>query len=351
MGNSSEKEITSLTSYLNYIESLQNEHSNKTSFFRGESSRYDYSLPGLFRNAGYVKNEKKLIQEMKSRIPKDIREIDYAIDRLALMQHHGLPTRVLDISTNALIALFFAVSGGEKEDGYVYVYSGKEYKLSSSDVISIKTALSQLSLEQQSTLDTFYKDSPDDTIVDFLNDPRNWKDDNVSDDPCDPKNDNLFNIVLHNKDINTIAEARTLFTNAIDSLYHQLKINVGDFSHRILKKDLYGADFVKPSQVDERIIKQYGAFLIVGLNGISRFEETLNYKGAEAKALKDIQKEIGGLTQDISKITIANDSKDNIKKELDNVGINESTVYPGMDEFSKYIKNMYEINTCPEEDA
>ena len=42
-------------------------------------------------------------------------------ERLALMEHYHLPTRLLDVSSNPLIALFFAVKGGQG-NGEVYVY-------------------------------------------------------------------------------------------------------------------------------------------------------------------------------------------------------------------------------------
>jgi hypothetical protein len=46
-------------------------------------------------------------------------------DWLALAQHHGLPTRILDWTCNPLVAAYFAVENDAcEEDGAVYVLSG-----------------------------------------------------------------------------------------------------------------------------------------------------------------------------------------------------------------------------------
>ena len=45
---------------------------------------------------------------------------------LAVCQHYGLPTRLLDWTTNPLVAAYFAVEGRPDEDGVLYTYTGTE---------------------------------------------------------------------------------------------------------------------------------------------------------------------------------------------------------------------------------
>lgn len=53
---------------------------------------------------------------LSSNRPKDYVEWYY------LAQHHGVPTRLLDWTCDPLVALWFAVNGEDREDGYIYTY-------------------------------------------------------------------------------------------------------------------------------------------------------------------------------------------------------------------------------------
>jgi hypothetical protein len=97
--------------------------------FRGHQSVEWLLLPAVDRPmaAGISRRlyEQALLDEFKKRSqPYHVREPRDDWEWLAVAQHHGLPTRLLDWTTNPLVALFFAVDGAEHPGGaIVWCYS------------------------------------------------------------------------------------------------------------------------------------------------------------------------------------------------------------------------------------
>lgn len=71
----------------------------------------------------YFNEEPYLIQEAMRLFPSAFSACKNDIDKLTVAQHYGIPTRLLDVTGNALVALYFAVQGDMEDDGVVYVFS------------------------------------------------------------------------------------------------------------------------------------------------------------------------------------------------------------------------------------
>jgi len=88
--------------------------------YRGQAnSSWDLS-PSLYRD-GLFHKERALIAELRRIRPEEFDRLS-KFDTLVKMQHYGLPTRLLDMTHNPLVALFFACEATEDSevDGSVY---------------------------------------------------------------------------------------------------------------------------------------------------------------------------------------------------------------------------------------
>lgn len=139
------KKICDISDYLKVINEIINMYENDTIVYRGENKIYNtYCYPNIFRS-DYIDLqpyfEKNVLDEMTAdNLTTSDRYILKAIDA----QHGGFPSRLLDVTYNALIALYFAVTpfytknedADDNDDGVVYVFDFEEAYCATSTAIS-----------------------------------------------------------------------------------------------------------------------------------------------------------------------------------------------------------------------
>lgn len=108
--------------------------------FRGQADVDFELLPSIARirsrecfgkevaiDPGDLTMEGDFIEAACQRLPHVFNSSLRPIDLLARLQHYGVPTRMLDVTKNALAALYFACTGSDDKDGEVIVFRHPNY--------------------------------------------------------------------------------------------------------------------------------------------------------------------------------------------------------------------------------
>lgn len=289
-------EITSVDEFMKEISILnQNKKDpNAQLFFRGQAVDYWDIRPSIFRDQ-MLSIEHHLMTEPLRQVPNEFYNLSDSFEIMEKYQHYGMCTRLLDITTNPLVALYFACEHYEKEE-----YRDSENKSSE-------------------------KVSPQGMVY--------FKEDNM------PLKYNDLDVRILSKMASYNMNNDCTLEEIIIKLYEDGIISI-DKKKKWLEENgmsefihiCQSVCTVLPIMNNDRLIRQSGAFLLPGKLTISNI----------GNSLKDaiITKSEANLRDEFEKkfFYISDDNKEQIRQELENCNVNEAHLFPELEYQLKYIR-------------
>ena len=393
--NSKEIVVNSVAEFVAQLAQLDREKGAET-FYRGHADKDWKLIPSILRTLNGPRVEHLLFRDMVAHEPQSFSECRSALDHLVQMQHYGLPTRLLDVTMNPLVALYFACEEATPHpaDGAVYHFAVPEQKVKhyDSDTVSVLANLAKcgsddllFSVYPRRDLEgSFYKsltfDLPSEDLEKYrlhealcigqfmlspffrepFPDVESIQNEYLvkllesgeclsegyfrSKDPykeVDSWVDELWrHILLKTSWFFWQASYLKAFNErtSIGSLLHQIRGEKPHFQPLIRPYDLVSIFLVKAKYGNQRITNQSGAFLLFGL-GLTSNQDEGGYWGPlycdKDKVAKVPEEWIK------RKFLIPKDKKETIREELANLGITDSYIYPGIEQYAKELKQRY----------
>lgn len=125
--------------------------------YRGHPDKAHTLRPSIFRKKEYRRVERNILRELIAIQPNEFREDKTAFEQLVRMQHYGLPTRLLDLTYNPLVGLYFACWKDDKKDGEFirFELAKSTIRYFDSDTVSCVANLSNLTGRERDEIRRF----------------------------------------------------------------------------------------------------------------------------------------------------------------------------------------------------
>lgn len=254
--------------------------------YRGQKSEDYEILPSVLRSPQGRRQERRLFQELLATSSDQFQSDQNAFQRLVRAQHYGLPTRLLDVTLNPLVALYFAtdrltddeVAEEFSQTGEVLAFKvpWNQVKYSDSDAVSCIANMAYMNFEERKMLRILGK----------------------------------LDRESYNKE------------PVVDRLRQFVSAEKPGFRPLIDPKEIRNNYFVNPRDSNSRMIAQAGKFIIYG--------ERVGY----SNVIRDF---------DITRFKISARAKTTIREQLDALSINGRSLFPEVESAAKYIKGKFLI--------
>ena len=274
-------------------------------YYRGERDSSWHLRPSVMRPSedGSFKlraREGEMLRDLIAKRPQDFDGMTSALEQMVIAQHHGLKTRIVDVSRNPVVALFSAcdrrdaagISHPNDMDGRIHVFALPKDLIRSfdSDTVSIISNFAKLERSYQNLL---VGKNGEDTEAE-----------------------------------NPRPQIQTNYSEALRRLYHYIRQEKPQFEKIIDPRDFLKVFVVEPKQSFERIRAQEGAFII------SAFHERF-----ERDQIKSQIKNIP--VYEYESIIVPSYWKNRFLRELELMNVTREALYPGLDEVSSQITQPY----------
>lgn len=310
--------LSSITTHLNEVA-----RNFQTTWFRGQPDFEHKLVPSIFRQGskyGVTYHEQKMFFEFKRRYPDQSENHKTTYEWLTLMQHYGLPTRLLDWSSNLLVGLYFCCVNNKEKDGALFVFDPTNMER----IFSFNELL-EMQVQEKSRSDFFHRlIYQSDSLLPITSKLNGISLQELRDDLY--KRSKFCGLSTSSSAALESLEIKTELPNTLD-----MNGNVMPHVFQDIKRAFSNIVPFRAPHLNPRIRQQHGYFT---------FHGGMFFDGEEFIPVGQMEDEMYS-GNSLIKIKIAKEDKESILKELFYAGIKEATLFPEMEFQARDIKALY----------